>query len=63
MSKKARQGSLEEIIKSAEKKLVQLERQRDHIALSIHEKRDEIEKLDQAAKALRELEKNLKKLD
>ncbi len=61
MAKKPRKGSLEDIINSAEKKLIQLERQRDSIALSIHEKRDEIDKLSKAAKAFRDLEKTLQK--
>lgn len=59
MSQKTTPSSLEEIIKSAEKKLLTLERQRDNIAISIKEKRAEIEKLTQAAQAFRELENSL----
>ncbi len=59
MSQKTTPSSLEEIIKSAEKKLLTLERQRDNIAISIKEKRAEIDKLTKAAEAFRELENSL----
>lgn len=59
MTAKPAPASLENIIKSAEKKLLLLERQRDNISISIKEKRTEIDKLTKAAKAFKELESSL----
>lgn len=59
MSQKSSPASVEDIIKSVEKKLLTLERQRDNIAISIKEKRAEIEKLNQAVQVFRELDNSL----
>ncbi len=59
MKEKTAPATVEEIIKSAEKKLLTLERQRDNIAISLKEKRAEIEKLTQAVQVFRDLEDSL----
>lgn len=59
MSEKSSPATVENIIKSVEKKLLTIERQRDNIAISIKEKRAEIEKLTQAVQVFRDLEDSL----
>ena len=59
MKEKSAPATIEDIIKSAEKKLLTLERQRDSIAISMKEKRAEIDKLTQAVQVFRELEESL----
>ncbi len=59
MTEKSPIATVEDIIKSAEKKLLAIERQRDNIVISMKEKRSEIEKLTQAVKVFRELEDSL----